>query len=169
MAQLTIRNATVDDAAELCGLINEIIEAGGTTALEDRFSPELLADWFISGEFALICHVAQAGSGLAGFQFLSRYGDLPKGWSDIGTFARLNPKMPGVGTALFAATRSAAKERNIEIINATIRADNIGGLAYYEKMGFSTYNTLKKVPLKDGTPVDRIQKQFQVTKNGSGL
>ena len=169
MAQLTIRMATADDAEELCGLINEIIEAGGTTALEDSFTPELLADWFISGEFAIVCHVAQAESGLAGFQFLSRYGELPKGWADIGTFARQNPKIPGVGTALFAATRSAAEDRNIEVINATIRADNTGGLAYYEKMGFRTYNTLGKVPLNDGTPVDRIQKQYLLKRDRSDL
>ncbi|MBB3464114.1 L-amino acid N-acyltransferase YncA [Rhizobium sp. BK377] len=169
MTQLTIRKATVDDAEELCRLINEIIEAGGTTALQDPFSPEILADWFISGEFAIVCHVAQAGSGLTGFQFLSRYGDLPEGWADIGTFARQSPKISGVGTALFAATLSAAEERNIDVINATIRADNAGGLAYYEKMGFRTYNTLEKVPLNDGTPVDRIQKQYQVSKDKSGL
>jgi L-amino acid N-acyltransferase YncA len=168
MAQLTIREATVDDAEELCGLINEIIEAGGTTAIEAPLSPELLADWFISGEFALICHVAQAGSGLAGFQSLSLYGDLPEAWADIATFARLNPKIPGVGTALFAATLAAARKRKIDIINATIRADNTGGLAYYEKMGFRTYNTLEKVPLRDGTPVDRIQKQYQVKEDRSG-
>jgi len=169
MTQLTIRKATVDDAEELCGLINEIIKAGGTTALEDPFSPELLADWFISGEFAIVCHVAQAGSGLTGFQFLSRYGELPKGWADIGTFARRSPKIPGVGTALFAATLSAAEERNIDVINATIRADNTSGLAYYEKMGFRTHNTLVKVPLADGTPVDRIQKKYPVKKERSGL
>lgn len=169
MAQLIIRKATVDDAEELSELINEIIEAGGTTALEDLFSPELLADWFIAGEFPLACHVAQVEFGLAGFQFLSSYGDLPKGWADIGTFARLNPKIPGVGTALFATTLSAAEERNIKVIRATIRADNTGGLAYYEKMGFRTYNMLEKVPLNDGTPVDRIQKQYQVSKDKSGL
>lgn len=169
MAQLTIRQAGIDDAEELCGLINEIIAAGGTTALEDPFSPELLADWFISGEFAIVCHVAQAGPGLAGFQFLSHFGELPKGWADIGTFARQNPKTPGVGTALFTATLSAAEERNIEVINATIRADNTGGLAYYEKMGFRTYNILEKVPLNDGTPVDRIQKQYRVNKERGSL
>lgn len=90
---------------------------------------------------------------------LGRYRDL----------TRQNPKIPGVGTTLFAATLAAAEERNIEVINATIRADNTGGLAYYEKMGFRTYNMLEKVPLNDGTPVDRIQKQYQVSKDKSGL
>lgn len=169
MAQLIIRMATADDAKELCELINEIIEAGGTTALEDPFTPDLLADWFITGEFSIVCHVAQTGSGLAGFQFLSRYGDLPKGWADIGTFARMNPKIAGVGTALFRATLAVAEERNIEVINATIRADNTGGLAYYEKMGFRTYNRLEKVPLNDGTLLDRIQKQYQVKKDRRDL
>jgi L-amino acid N-acyltransferase YncA len=169
MAHLTIRKATADDAQELSGLLNEIIEAGGTTALEAPLSPDQLADWFITGEFALTCHVAQAGSGLAGFQFLNLYENRPEGWADIGTFARRSPKIPGVGTALFSATVSVAKERNIDFINATIRADNGGGLAYYEKMGFRTYNVMEKVPLDDGTPVDRIQKQYLVKKERSGL
>jgi L-amino acid N-acyltransferase YncA len=169
MAHLTIRKATADDAQELSGLLNEIIEAGCTTALEAPLSPDQLADWFITGEFALTCHVAQAGSGLAGFQFLSLYENRLEGWADIETFARRSPKIPGVGTALFSATVSVAKERNIDFINATIRADNGGGLAYYEKMGFRTYNVMEKVPLDDGTPVDRIQKQYLVKKERSGL
>jgi ribosomal protein S18 acetylase RimI-like enzyme len=76
----------------------------------------------------------------------------------------MSPKIRGVGTALFAATLSAAEELNIEFINATIRADNTGGLAYYEKMGFRTYRTLESIPLRDGTLVDRIQKRYAVKK-----
>jgi hypothetical protein len=52
----------------------------------------------------------------------------------------------------------------MEFINATIRADNTGGLAYYAKMGFETYGITKDVPLLDGTPVDRINKRFQVNR-----
>lgn len=166
MVTLSIRKADPADAIELCGLLNEIIEARGTTALEVPLSIEELTDWFITGESALTCHVAEAGSMIAGFQFLSLYGDLPIGWADIGTFARIDPKIPGVGTALFAATRSAAEKHNIEFINATIRADNTGGLAYYKKMGFQTYKVAEGVPLRDGTPVDRIQKRYLVKKSG---
>jgi L-amino acid N-acyltransferase YncA len=166
---LDIRKASADDAEELCVLLNEIIEVGGTTALEEPLSVKKLTDWFITGKSALTCHVAQAGPGIAGFQFLSLYENLPKGWADIGTFARLSPKIPGVGTKLFAATLSAAEERGVAFINATIRADNAGGLGYYEKMGFRTYKTIDQVPLRDGTLVDRIQKCFAVKKNLSGV
>lgn len=157
-----IRRAVSADAEELSGLLNEIIQAGGTTALETPLSAAEFADWFIDGEFALVCHVAECDRLLVGFQSLSLYGDPPKGLADIATFARITPKKRGVGSALFPATRAAAKELGLEMINATIRADNVSGLAYYERMGFETYDRLVQVPLLDGTPVDRIKKRFRV-------
>ncbi|NZD63707.1 GNAT family N-acetyltransferase [Rhizobium sp. WYCCWR 11290] len=157
-----IRRAVSADAEELSSLLNEIIIAGGTTALETPLSAAEFADWFIDGEFPLACHVAEHDRSLVGFQSLSLYGDPPKGVADIATFARLNPRTPGVGSALFPATRAAAEELGLEFINATIRADNVSGLGYYTKMGFETYDRLVQVPLQDGTPVDRIKKRFRV-------
>lgn len=157
-----IRKAVSADAAEVSELLNEIIRAGGTTALETPLSAAEFVDWFIDGEFPLLCHVAEHDRSLVGFQSLSLYGDPPKGFADIGTFARMNPKTPGVGSALFPATRAAAEELGLDFINATIRADNVSGLAYYAKMGFETYDRLVQVPLQDGTPVDRIKKRFRI-------
>ncbi|WP_454849209.1 N-acetyltransferase family protein [Rhizobium binxianense] len=158
-----IRRAVSADAEELCSLLNEIIRIGGTTAIETPLSAAEFADWFIDGEFVLACHVAGNDRSLLGFQSLSLYGDLPEGVADIATFARINPKIPGVGSALFPVTRAAAEELGLEFINATIRADNVGGLAYYAKMGFETYDKLTQVPLLEGTPVDRIKKRFRIS------
>ena len=47
-------------------------------------------------------------------------------------------------------------------IDATIRADNTGGLAFYGRMGFTDYDCVAGVPLKDGTLVDRIRKRFDL-------
>ena len=157
---MLVRKALPSDSAELADLLNEIIRAGGTTALETELTAEEFDDWFISGQYALACHVAQADGTLFGFQSLSLFGDPPAGWADIATFARIAPKRKGVGTALFAATRNAAEVLGLTTINATIRADNVSGLAYYAKMGFETYHRLKQVPLRDGTPVDRVKKRY---------
>lgn len=162
MAQLFIRKAVAGDAVELTDLLNEIIAAGGTTAMEEPLSPAEFREWFIDGPLVYACHVAETESGLAGFQEISRYGDLPDGWADIGTFSRRHPKIPGIGTTLFKATLAAARTLGIEALNATIRADNTGGLAYYEKMGFETYSTTKDVPLRNGRPVDRINKRYSI-------
>lgn len=160
---MNIRTAMPADAEELSSLLNEIIRAGGTTALETPLSVGEFTEWFISGEFTLACHVAELGGALVGFQSLSIYGGLPPGTADIATFARMNPKVKGVGSALFPATRAAAEKLGLDFINATIRADNVGGLAYYGRMGFESYDRQIQVPLLDGTPVDRIKKRFAVS------
>ncbi|MDB5552313.1 MAG: GCN5-related N-acetyltransferase, partial [Rhizobium sp.] len=72
----------------------------------------------------------------------------------------MSPKTKGVGTALFPVTRAAAEKLGLAFINATIRADNVSGLAYYTAMGFEDYDRQVGVPLLDGTPVDRIKKRF---------
>ncbi len=68
--------------------------------------------------------------------------------------------MPGAGTALFKATCDHARSIGLKALNATIRADNLGGLTYYGKMGFVDYKVDKAVPLNDGRLVDRISKRY---------
>lgn len=161
---LRIRDAVPSDATPLCDILNTIIRAGGTTAMETPLTSAEFSGSFLEGERFLVCFVAEdirTGT-LSGFQALSRHSDLPEDWADIATFARQEPSTPGVGTALFAQTRRWAKGRDLAAINAAIRADNRSGLAYYEKMGFRTYNIVTGVPLQDGTPVDRILKRYLV-------
>jgi GNAT superfamily N-acetyltransferase len=79
---------------------------------------------------------------------------------DIGTFARVGLTKKGVGSALFAAMQAEARNKGLTAINATIRADNSGGLAFYHRLGFVDHEIVRSVPLKDGTPVDRISKRY---------
>jgi L-amino acid N-acyltransferase YncA len=156
-----IRPASPKDAAELADLINEIIDIGGTTAWQTKFTPESFVEHYIAGPDCLSCFVAETDR-LSGFQALGRNKELPADWGDIGSFARLRPKMPGVGAALFAATKVKARELGLVTINAQIRADNKPGLGFYSKMGFVDYGVKKDVPLKDGTIVDRILKRYDL-------
>lgn len=157
------RLATSNDIGELCRLLNEIIDIGGTTAIETQLTDDAFGNYFLHGESHLCCFVAIDEMGkLAGFQTLERHVKLLDDWASIATFARVKPKTSGVGTALFAKTKLYAKQKGIAAINATIRADNDGGLIYYDKMGFETYSVSKDVPLNDSTPVDRISKRYFV-------
>jgi L-amino acid N-acyltransferase YncA len=157
-----IRPAEPDDAVALCAILNSIIAIGGTTAMEVPLGLAEFVGYFLEGEDVLSCFVAEdrATARRLGFQGLSRHPELPQDWADIGTFTGVAPKTPGVGTALFAATRGWARAHGVAVVNAAIRADNRGGLAYYEKMGFRQYQVLTGVPLRDGTPVDRIFKKY---------
>src|SRR5271154_86747 len=160
---LRIRRATSEDAVALCEILNEIIAMGGTTALETPHTPPELDDHYISGPDCIFCFMAETADGTSlGFQTLLRSANLPDDWGDIGTFTRRTPRLPGVGTALFEQTKKAAPALGLSVINATIRADNYAGIPFYEKMGFKTYDIAKAVPLKDGTPVDRVSKKYSL-------
>lgn len=158
---LTVRPVAADDAAALADLLNAVIAAGGTTALEEPFTPEALAETYLTGPNVHCCFVAEDEDGaLLGFQTLGRYPGLPDDVGDIGTFARVGAAQRGIGSALFAATASRAAELGLSAINATIRGDNTGGLAFYAKQGFADHGVTPGVLLKDGTPVDRVHKRF---------
>jgi L-amino acid N-acyltransferase YncA len=159
---IEVRPVTPADASELAALLNAIIARGGTTALEQPLTPERLAVTYLTGPGVISCVVAVDGDTgrLEGFQTLIREPYLPEDWGDIGTFARLDCTQRGVGSALFAATCERARELGLAGLNAEIRADNAGGLAFYRKMGFEDYKVIPFIPLADGTPVDRIHERY---------
>lgn len=163
---LQVRPARPDDAGSMAELINAIIAIGGTTAYETPFDAASMDAAYISLPQLVSCFVAEDGRELIGFQGLMRSFDpddpLPADWATIGTFARVGLTQRGVGSALFARTLAAAREAGIRVIDATIRADNAGGLAFYGRQGFVDYDRLVGLPLKDGRPVDRIRKRFDL-------
>jgi ribosomal protein S18 acetylase RimI-like enzyme len=69
----------------------------------------------------------------------------------------------GIGQKLFSATRFAAKAAGVQVLDATIRGDNVGGLKYYGGLGFTDYAEIPNLPLADGTPVTRIRKKLMLT------
>ena len=160
LTKITVRNAEISDVPQMCAILNEIIEIGGTTAHQVPFDEEKFAGKFLLQDSKVSCLVAvNDANDCVGFQTVDIWDELPIGWGDISTFARVSGKIRGVGTALFAETSRIAEQKGLTAINAVIRADNTGGLAFYGKMGFETYKTIEAAPLLDGTPVDRIFKR----------
>lgn len=159
---MIVRPATLQDTPAMCTLLNAIIRIGGTTAFEVEKTPEEVADWYLTGPHALLCHVADDQGRIIGYQTVSRYGDLPPGWGDIGTFVDIGLQRSGAGAALFAATVQAARAAGVTTINATIRADNVPGLGYNTRRGFVDYGADPAYALADSTIVGRISKRFDL-------
>ena len=163
MSEYVVRPVRSTDAPALAMLLNSIIRAGGTTALENEFTAESLDAAYLTGPDVHCCHVAEDATGaIVAFQTLGAYPGLPADVGDIGTFAAVDRKQGGAGKALFAVTINRARELGLRAINATIRADNLGGLAFYSKQGFVDHSVTRAVPLSDGTPVDRLHKRFEL-------
>ena len=163
----TFRPATEADATAMADLLNRTIETGGTTAHQSRFDAKRMLGHYIAPPLGISCFVALLDGEVIGFQALERSdpdwqgeGKLPYDWAVIATFVDEGHRGLGIGRALFALTLDAARTADVVAIDATIRADNALGLAYYSRMGFSDHAVINDVPLRDGTKIDRVQKVF---------
>lgn len=158
---LTVRPACLSDAAEAVGILNEIVAVGGTTALETPLTVAEMIEWFlVPGPRVFCCHVAMHGGVMFGFQSVGRSDNLPADCGEMGTYARIGHSQSGVGAALFAETVTAARDLGLTQLNAKIRRDNTGGLAYYSRMGFANDRPAPDATLKSGEVVGRVHKRF---------
>jgi L-amino acid N-acyltransferase YncA len=145
-------------------LLDAIIRKGGTTAHTTPVSRDTILEWMDRDPQRSAWHVAEDDTGtILGFQFLEPHPDLPPDACDIASFVRLGQTGLGVGSKLFDASRKAAKALGYAWINATIRADNTGGLAYYQSRGFEDYARHTQQRLANGAVVDKVSKRFDLT------
>jgi L-amino acid N-acyltransferase YncA len=144
--EITVRRATEADAVAMAELLNAIIAKGGTTAHRTPFSTDRMIAHYVAPVLGIHCAVAESGGAVLGFQALdwpdpdwAGANPLPAGWATIATFVAIGAQGQGVGQLLFAATLAAARQAGVTAIDATIRRENAGGLAYYGGLGFTDY------------------------------
>lgn len=158
---MDIREAVAGDARGMSDVLREIV---AQTGRERRTEPSFVMTNYIDHEQHVRCTVATDEQGdVIGFQSLVRSWpdnpyDVPLGWGIVGTHISPRAHRKGVGTALFASTKIAAKAAGLIRIDACISADNPGALRYYDAMGFQTYRE------KDGV----VQKAYTVANHPNG-
>ncbi len=161
MNKIHIRKAGPLDAENIAVLLNEIIAEGGTTAMVRPVPATDIQKWMTQSN--AVWHLAENDAGnILGFQWIEPHPDLPEDATDIASFVKVGQTGLGIGTALFEATVKAARGMGYRKIDAIIRADNSGGLAYYQSRGFETIRLLPDSELEDGTRVDKIWKRFNL-------
>ncbi len=157
---MIIRTATPADAPAMADLLNRIIAIGGTTAHQHpKPAARVLVD-YIDGPGTLTCMVAEFDGRVVGFQSVGRNPQLSAQTGDIGTFVEPGLQAKGTGAQLFAATRAAARAAGLRELNATIRADNVPGLAFYSRIGFVDHAHDPDWALDDGRVVGRVSRRF---------
>ena len=138
---MLIREADEADAELMSEVLEELIAAGKRTKPSD---PSFVLSHYIEHPDRLHCFVAVGDKNrILGLQSLklAREGNpygTPIGWGIIGTHVRPSAARMGIGSRLFAATLSAARQAKLPAIEAYIGAENDAALNYYEALGFST-------------------------------
>lgn len=161
---INVRPAIALDAPSMAELLNVIIEQGGTTAITTKVSGHDLADWMAAKYERAAWQVAvDANEQVVGFQWIASGADyLPSEAAEIATFVQVGQTGLGIGSKLFDATREAAKALGYAWINANIRADNEGGLIYYQSRGFQDYGRIEGYEMANGQKVDKVLKRYDL-------
>lgn len=153
-----VRAMTDGDVDACLGIINPIIAAGGSTAYEHPYDADgFRAEYLNEAKVSL---VALQNDRLVGFQACF---EVEPGVYSIGSFTDRNHPAPGAGRVLFEATVAASRANGASHIMAKITSDNVGGLAYYSKMGFADDHVVSAdLTRADGTVVDRVIKRYSL-------
>lgn len=160
---IKVRRPIALDLPDMARLLNEIINEGGTTALTRPVTGDDLAEWMQFSPDRNAWHVAvDAREKIVGFQWIEPEKDHPPEVASIATFVQVGQTGLGIGSKLFEATRKAAKEMRYVWINANIRADNEGGLIYYQSRGFQDYGVIEGHAMANGEIVDKRLKRYDL-------
>jgi len=160
---IRVRRAMGLDTPSMARLLNEIIGIGGTTAMVRPVTATDIAEWMTFAPDKSAWHVAlDSSEQVVGFQWIEPSEKLPPQAAEIATFVQVGQTGLGIGSALFSATAKAGKALGFVWIRANIRADNDGGLTYYQSRGFRDYDVIEDYPLADGTRVTKRLKRYDI-------
>ena len=157
---LIIREARIDDAAAILGVLNPIIESETTAfdaPLADADERAYIAGFPSRGVF----HVAlRSGDGLlVGFQSMepfATYSSLFDHVGVLGTYVDAACRRQRVASRLFAATFTAARAKGYEKLFTYIREDNPAALAAYAARGFRVVGRAERHLKVDGRYVAEV-------------
>jgi L-amino acid N-acyltransferase YncA len=155
---MLIRRATPNDAVAMTAILNAIIAIGGTTAHEHPKTEQTVLVDYVTGPDVLACSIAEDQGTIIGWQSTGWYHGNP----EIGTFVQPGTQARGIGAQLFALTCATLRAKGITYIIATIRADNIPGLAYYARVGFRDIAQDPDYALSTGQRVGRITRRIDL-------
>jgi L-amino acid N-acyltransferase YncA len=158
---IEIREARVEDAEDMIGILNPIIAARKYTAFDTQVSADQQREFIRTFPSRGIFLVAvDAGSNrVVGLQDVSPFGDFTRAFDHvgvIGTFVDLERHREGIGGRLFAATYAAARAKGYEKLFAYVRADNQAGLKAYLGQGFRVIGTAERHARIDGRYIDEV-------------
>ena len=153
---MIIRQAAPADAGQMTAILNEIIALGGTTAHQvPKEISEVLSD-YVDGPDVISSVVVEQGGRIIGWQSVGWW----QGEAHIGTFVQLGVQARGAGAAMFGLTSDLVAKAGVLAIAATIRADNVPGLAFYARIGFQDVGQDPDFALDNGRVVGRVFRRF---------
>lgn len=157
----SVRPVREDDAAQIVGLLNPLIQAGTYTVMDEPVSVDEQTDFIRKFPERGVFNVAvcDASGRMLGLQDVVPISPGSGAFEHVGvisTFVALGSHGRGVGRSLSEATFRAATRLGFVKISATIRADNLRAVAFYLSQGFRIVGTAERHAFIRGRYVDEV-------------
>jgi L-amino acid N-acyltransferase YncA len=163
---LHVRDAVVDDAEQIVGILNPIIDARAYTVFDRAFTIDAERQYLATFPARGVWKVAEKSDGrIVGFQVLEPYATYTGAFEHVGTlgtYVELGERRRGVARTLFAATFEAARRKGYEKISTLVRSDNPAALATYLVHGFTVVGIARKHAKLDGRYIDEVLIETQL-------
>ncbi|HSR51823.1 MAG TPA: GNAT family protein [Acidobacteriota bacterium] len=157
--QVTIRKASVEDAAEVVAVINTVIAEGGLTLFDKPFSVDQERRFIASLDERSALFVAQSPQGIVGVQSVDGFSDYSASGRHVATIGTwLLPEARGSGAATLLARESFrfARANGYEKVVIQVLAENARALAFYRKLGFQSIGTARRHVKLNGRYHDEV-------------
>lgn len=156
-----IREVNPDDAKDIVGILNPIIESGEYTVLDSTVTVDFEREFIKNFPKRGLFYVAQYKQSrkIIGFQNVEPFTTYTNAFYHVGiiaTYVEHSHRRHGVGQYLFEVTFDNARKKGYEKLFTYIRADNAGALAFYSKIGFRIVGTAYKQARIDQRYIDEI-------------
>lgn len=157
MPAISIRPATLDDAAAICAIYNPYV-AGTTISFEEEpVSPgdmaQRIADVQATG---LPWLAAQAGGQLVGYAYATKWRARPAYRTSVESSVYVDAAEAGqgIGTGLYRALLDELRQRGVHMVIGGIAQPNAASVVLHERLGFRKVAYFSEVGRKFGRWVD---------------
>jgi len=164
---MTIRQARMDDAAEICAITNAMIrDTVITFTTKERSEAEFGADIALRWR---AFQVAESGGIVVGFAsfFPFRHGPGYARTRELTIHLADNARRRGLGRALLQKLELVAAEQGVHVLVAGISGANPQGIAFHAACGYLEVGRMAEVGFKAGQKLDLVLLQKILVRDGS--
>jgi L-amino acid N-acyltransferase YncA len=167
-----VRRDSIEDAARMADVLNNVIAAGRYTALAGYWTAEAELAFLQSflGPRSQV-FIAEVAGRIAGFQSIEPFVSYTATMAHVaqcGTYVHADFRRQGIGKRLAETTFDFARTHGYEKVVIYVLAGNEGGLAYYRSLGFEPLGVLKHQTKIDGVYHDEVFMEMHFGDKGQG-
>lgn len=161
-----IRNATVDDAADIVRLYNRYVLETTVSFEVDALTVEQMAERIRSISAHYPYYVCERGGRFLGYCCAHPWKDRLAYSNTLETTIYLEDEAQrgGIGTALMERLVKDCRALGVRALIACITAENVASIAFHERLGFFHASLFKEVGYKFGRWLDVVDMELLLTE-----